>query len=307
MISEHSIGIFLAVAEYGSLSAAARQLHFSQPTASEYLRQLEGCVGVRLIRREKGSRTAVLTEEGKAFLPIARRWMQQHQLLEREIENFARSCRKNSLCIAASSNGHQYLVSHIVCRLMRRHPDIELQLRGVERREIPSAIEKNSFDVAFVFGEPIYHEDVITVQLFEEEQYILCPASTPLPDGTVTPDMLDRAFEVCYSKHGSTDGWHKTHFGENSRPYFTVSNLMSAYQYLTDRRCWCIAPAGLAVMLAGDSSNKLTYRRISPAPAPRICSLLISKSCGREHIQRSLLECFREYAADIPYIKVLEG
>ena len=56
-----------------------------------------------------------------------------------------------------------------------------------------------------------------------------------------------------------------------------------------------------------DSSNKLTYRRISPAPAPRICSLLISKSCGREHIQRSLLECFREYAADIPYIKVLEG
>lgn len=304
MLSEQSIRIFLAVAECNSLSAAARQLHFSQPTASDYLKQLEDRLGAKLVLREKGSRYARLTQAGQAFLPLAKRWVEQYSALENMISDFAHSQKRNALCIAASSNGHQYVVSHIVCRLMQQNPNIELQLRGVERREIPAAIEQKLFDAAFVFGEPIENDNVENIPLFDEDQYILCPASTPLAEGVIAPKDLDRSFEVYYSKHGSKgDSWHKENFPSDAKPYFTVSNLASAYQYLTDKKCWCIAPASLAVSLAANSSNALTYRKIEPMPAPRQCNLLVSREYGREHIIKALLKCCCEYAKDIPYIK----
>ena len=59
-----SIRIFLAIVRQGSISGAARQLHFTQPTVSEYLNNLEKELGVQLFYRERGSRKVTLTQAG---------------------------------------------------------------------------------------------------------------------------------------------------------------------------------------------------------------------------------------------------
>ncbi|HEY3496713.1 MAG TPA: LysR family transcriptional regulator [Polyangiaceae bacterium] len=61
---------FLAVAELGSLSAAARALGTSQPTAGRQIRALEAELGVELFRRR--DRGLSLTEIGETLLPSAR-------------------------------------------------------------------------------------------------------------------------------------------------------------------------------------------------------------------------------------------
>lgn len=62
---------FLAVADSGSLSAAARALGASQPTLGRQIRQIEDGLGVTLFTRQpRGLR---LTETGAALLPHARR------------------------------------------------------------------------------------------------------------------------------------------------------------------------------------------------------------------------------------------
>ncbi|CUH64722.1 HTH-type transcriptional activator CmpR [Thalassovita gelatinovora] len=62
---------FLAVAELGSLSAAARQLGVSQPTLGRQIRQIETDLGAGLFTRQP--RGFDLTEAGQSILPAAKR------------------------------------------------------------------------------------------------------------------------------------------------------------------------------------------------------------------------------------------
>lgn len=61
---------FVAIADNGSVSAAADVVHVTQPALSRQLRHLERDLGVELFFRHKGR--LVLSAAGKQFLPIAR-------------------------------------------------------------------------------------------------------------------------------------------------------------------------------------------------------------------------------------------
>src|SRR5258706_13452179 len=60
---------FVAVAEAGGLTVAARKLHTSQPSLSRQIRDLEDEVGAQLLTRR--ARGIELTPAGRALLPQA--------------------------------------------------------------------------------------------------------------------------------------------------------------------------------------------------------------------------------------------
>ena len=62
---------FVAIAEEGQITAAARRLHISQPPLSYELAQLERELGTQLVRR--GPRGVTLTEAGRLLYDRARR------------------------------------------------------------------------------------------------------------------------------------------------------------------------------------------------------------------------------------------
>jgi DNA-binding transcriptional LysR family regulator len=62
---------FVAIAQGGSITAAARQVHRVQSAVSTHLRQLEAALGARLV--ERSTRSLALTAEGEHFLPYAQR------------------------------------------------------------------------------------------------------------------------------------------------------------------------------------------------------------------------------------------
>ena len=51
MLSPHQLRCFLATYEHGSLTAAAEELGYAQPSISEQIRALERSLGVQLFRR----------------------------------------------------------------------------------------------------------------------------------------------------------------------------------------------------------------------------------------------------------------
>src|SRR2546423_6059245 len=65
------IAAFVAVAEAGSISEAARRLGLSKSVISERLVELERSLGARLLQRT--TRRLSLTEDGSAFLERGRR------------------------------------------------------------------------------------------------------------------------------------------------------------------------------------------------------------------------------------------
>ena len=62
--------VFLAVAQLGGHTRAARSLGVSQSTVSETLSSLERALGTPLFR--KSARGSTLTPTGEALLPLAR-------------------------------------------------------------------------------------------------------------------------------------------------------------------------------------------------------------------------------------------
>ena len=62
----------VAMADTGSISAAARSLDVAQPTLSSSLREAETSLGVTLFLRSRG-KPLVLTAEGRSLLPEIRR------------------------------------------------------------------------------------------------------------------------------------------------------------------------------------------------------------------------------------------
>ena len=79
--------VFAAVAEQGSMSAAAKHLYLSQPTVSQAIRELEAHYNGLLF--ERLGKKLYLTERGKLLLPHAREMIRQFQQLEELPAGFA--------------------------------------------------------------------------------------------------------------------------------------------------------------------------------------------------------------------------
>ncbi|MGA9521156.1 MAG: LysR family transcriptional regulator [Myxococcaceae bacterium] len=84
-ISWEDARLFLAIAELGSLSKAARQLRIGQPTVSRRLAELEYAVGASLFRR--GVEGAALTAAGERLLVPARKMAEWAGELNRAAES----------------------------------------------------------------------------------------------------------------------------------------------------------------------------------------------------------------------------
>ena len=69
MLDLRQLTVLRAVAREGSLAAAARSLHYSQPTVTHHLSALESHLGVQLVQRTP--RGATVTDLGELFLQHA--------------------------------------------------------------------------------------------------------------------------------------------------------------------------------------------------------------------------------------------
>ena len=83
------LNIFVAVADYGSMSAAATHLYLSQPTVSQAIRELEKHYNGLLF--ERLGKKLYLTERGELLLPRARELVRQFEETEELILNQGQS------------------------------------------------------------------------------------------------------------------------------------------------------------------------------------------------------------------------
>jgi DNA-binding transcriptional LysR family regulator len=123
---------FLAVAEAGSLSAAARQLGTSQPTLGRHIRALEAALGISLFARAADGLR--LTPDGTNLAPHARsmRDAAERLALAAAAQGAAAS---GTVRITASRVVAHYLLPPILARLRATHPAIEIELVASDATE----------------------------------------------------------------------------------------------------------------------------------------------------------------------------
>ena len=152
-MKQQEINAFLAIAKYRTISAAAEALNYAQPTVSGYLNQLEQSLGgVQLIKRTKGKREVELTPAGEEFYHLAR----QHAELDERFDRFVKEHQRGTLRLAASVVSHQYIVCHMIQKLLHVLPDVEIRLSTLEIKDVEQAMKEHAFDIAISYDSPSF-------------------------------------------------------------------------------------------------------------------------------------------------------
>jgi DNA-binding transcriptional LysR family regulator len=132
-LSNANLRLFAAIADQGSLSAAARYLGVQKSTVSRELASLERQLGHRLL--ERTSRQARLTEVGHLLLAHAHRVIDEIQEAESAIEAFSAE-PSGRLNISLPHAVAQKLVVPLLPAFLQRYPKIsiglDLSIRNVD-------------------------------------------------------------------------------------------------------------------------------------------------------------------------------
>ena len=178
---------FLAIAESGSFTAAARRCDVAQPSLSQQIRRLEEGLGERLFDRlPKGT---VLTDAGRWLLPRARR-------IVAEIDDARTSITTDleagagRLVVGSIPTMAPYLLPAMVPRFLRRYPECELTLIEDLTARLVDRLMDHSIDLAIV-STPIDEEAVALTVLGSERLLIVAHRDHVLVADTERPTPAD--------------------------------------------------------------------------------------------------------------------
>ena len=141
------LAAFAAVYEQGGFSAAAEQLHLTQPAVSKRVRQLEEALGVTLFDRV--GRRVALTEAGRALLPRARRLLNDAREMRRLVADLDGSVG-GRLVMGTSHHIGLHRLPGPLRRFTRRYPEVELDIRFMDSEAACHAVEIGDLELAIV-------------------------------------------------------------------------------------------------------------------------------------------------------------
>lgn len=116
---------FVAVAEHGTLSAAARATGSSQPTLSRHISLLETKLGTRLFDRKTSG--VVLTESGANLLVHAAKMADAAAQISASLEGSG-DVLSGTVRLTASRIMATFLLPDILVRIRTQHPQIDIEL-----------------------------------------------------------------------------------------------------------------------------------------------------------------------------------
>ena len=221
-----AMSMVLAVAEAGSLSAAARQQKAPLATVSRKVSELEAHLQAKLFNRS--SRALVPTDAGRSYIAAAKRILADVAEAERAASGEYTTPRGELNVSASMAFGRQYL-QPVLAEFLMKFPDVDVHL-GLEDRAV-NLLEEH-VDVALRLG-ALVDSSLIAVQIGEIGRVVCASPAYLKSRGTPkSPDDLSAHDCISYPPMQSPTTWRFTQ-GESEyvvpvRSRLVVSNLESA-------------------------------------------------------------------------------
>lgn len=142
----YRMSVFYKVAEAGSFTQAADELHLSKSVVSEHVRELEQDLGTRLLNRS--TRSVSLTQEGFRLADAAAKMLQLVETTLGEIEQG--QVRPSGLIrVTASHNFISVYLAAAMLRFRELHANVEVE---IDAADSITNIMETGHDVAFRIG-----------------------------------------------------------------------------------------------------------------------------------------------------------
>ena len=243
-----------AVHQHKSVTAAARQLHLTQPAVTLQIRNLQALAGLPLIQRTSDG--MLLTEVGREVLALSER-----------IEAAITSCETALDMIAGKTAGRisigavstaKYFVPFAISGFSRLYPKVDISLFIGNRQEIGTALRGYDLDIAIMGRPPV--DIPMNVHLIGDHPHvIIAPTGHRLARKTrlALSDLTGETF-LTREPGSGTRGLMEQLF-ESARLSPTIGMTMSSNETIKQA---VIAGLGIAFISAHTVATELDERRL---------------------------------------------
>ncbi len=172
MVDLQQLKQLVAIAEAGSLSAAAEALHLSQPALSRSMQRLEAELGLTLF--EHGKNRVELRELGLRAVEGARLLLHQAQLFTEDLHDYAE--RLSIVRIGASAPSPMWRLSMLI---HERFPKLVVAEELQEADELLSGLHEGRYRLILTHVRPA-QKGVLCKKFLEERLVLELPPEHPL-------------------------------------------------------------------------------------------------------------------------------
>jgi len=192
-LDTHTLRIVRAIADLGSMTAAAAALGYSQPAISQHLKREEGRLGMPLLTR--AGRGVRLTEAGRVLARHARTVTTALDAAAGELAEL-RGLRTGRVRLAAFPSASSTIVPRLLRQVASTHPGVSISFTEAEPPEAVESIRAQRSDLAITFAYPGDRDDphsasargLAVVPLWRDEMFVVLPPKHPAA-GSATVEL----------------------------------------------------------------------------------------------------------------------
>ncbi|NLL18676.1 MAG: LysR family transcriptional regulator [Clostridia bacterium] len=241
MLNFRQLSIFVAVAELGSFTKAAKHLFMTQPAISWQIKSLETELGLTLL--ERGDRNVSLTEAGKLFYTEAKRLNNLYERLMADIEEY-KGLGKGNLKMGASTIPGEYLLPNYIGRFKQLYPEVNISLSIGDTRRIVEKLLMDSIQLGIIGAK--LEETKLDFFPFKEDHLILI-AAPDHPWGKKDAIGLTDLFPASYVLREEGSGTRMVIEQELAKQDFSLNDFDVVMELGSTRAVITAVAAGLGV------------------------------------------------------------
>ena len=251
-ISPSDLRLFLAVAEAGSFTAGAHQIHLSLAAASTRLQKLEHAIGATVFVRSKQG--VSMTDAGRTLFRHAGRLQRDLEALHAEMAAHAQGVRSTVRVLCNTAAMTEYLPRMIGQFLMQQR-DIDIDLRELDSPDVLSAMHQEQADIGIV-ADYVGTEGLKT-QLFRTDRLVaIMPIGNKSGAQSAVPfvDLLELAFVGLPAESGLSRflDSQALHHGRGIHHRIRVRSLEDVVNLVIEGVGVAVIPEAAALRLAND-------------------------------------------------------
>ncbi|GAB3200082.1 LysR substrate-binding domain-containing protein [Nocardioides hungaricus] len=267
MLSLHQLTCFLATYEHGSLTAAAAELGYAQPSVSEQIKALEKTLGVQLFRRV--GRGVVPTTVADSLRPHAERVLAAVDDA-REAVRSVKSFETGTIRFGMFGIARLYAGSGLIADVLSRYPGVRVELVGQNSTEVFEDLRRGRLEAAMLAVSTVASEGM-TVTPIAREELVYVSADPERVAGPVTAARLSQSSlvlpETTYRAVDSTrltlrQMLHET--GRNPQTRIEVEDVETAVELVGMGYADTVIPRGAAEQLLPRLAPKARWVSLRP-------------------------------------------
>jgi len=174
-ITFRQLRLFLALVESGSVSAAARAMHVTQPTASMQLKEVSQAVGLPLY--EVIGKKVHLTEVGKELAATARAMVLGWHAFEQTVDEH-KGLSRGKLRVSVVSTA-KYFMPRWIGSFCKKYPAIDVALEILNRDGVVQRLHDNLDDL-YIMSMPPTDMDLHDELLMPNPIVVIASTADPL-------------------------------------------------------------------------------------------------------------------------------